>query len=205
MEEFRIIKDYDYEVSNFGNVRNINTGRILKQNRDGSGYYCVDLRKKNVRTIKKIHRLVAEAFIPNPNNKKCVDHINNDRHNNNIENLRWVSYSENNMNKSMHQNNTSGIVGVLYCKKSKKWKAQITINKKQYNLGYFNTKEEAVEARLKKSTELFGEYQNQNEKNLIIELNIKNKSKRNIILKVNIENEDDEIEKLEKELKDLLK
>ena len=83
------------------------------------------------------------------------------------------------MNRSMQKNNSSGIVGVCLDKKKNKWRADITINKKQYNLGYFNTKEEAIEARLKKSTELFGEYQNQNEKDLIIELNIKNKSKRN--------------------------
>ena len=56
----------------------------------------------------KIHRLVAEAFIPNPENKECVDHIDKVRNNNNVNNLRWATKSENCMNKKIQSNNKSG-------------------------------------------------------------------------------------------------
>lgn len=59
-----------------------------------------------------IHRLVAMTFIPNLENKPCIDHIDNNRLNNNVDNLRWCTYSENGMNKIKQRNNTSGIVGV---------------------------------------------------------------------------------------------
>lgn len=49
--------------------------------------------------MKKIHRLIAEAFIPNPENKPCIDHINTIRHDNRIENLRWATYKENGNNE----------------------------------------------------------------------------------------------------------
>lgn len=62
-------------------------------NRDG--YKVVALYKNNKSTAKTVHRLVALAFIPNPENKPCVNHIDGNKQNNNIENLEWVTYSEN--------------------------------------------------------------------------------------------------------------
>ena len=65
-EEYKIIKDFDnYEISNFGNVKNINTGRILKPGNDGRGYFFVKLYKDGKKFNKKIHKLVANAFLPN--------------------------------------------------------------------------------------------------------------------------------------------
>jgi hypothetical protein len=73
-EEFRVIKDYEnYSVSNFGNVINNKTGRILKPGIDGGGYYHVILHKDGIRKTCKIHRLLANTFIPNTDNKKCID------------------------------------------------------------------------------------------------------------------------------------
>ena len=67
MEEFRKIAKYDYSVSNFGNVRNDRTNRILKLGIDDSGYYKVILYKNGKTKNMRVHKLVANAFIPNPN------------------------------------------------------------------------------------------------------------------------------------------
>lgn len=79
---------------------------------------------------------------------KEIDHIDGNRSNNKIVNLRDVTPQENQRNKSMNQNNTSGQMGVGIHKASGLFRAFITVNKKQVSLGYFNSYEEAVSARL---------------------------------------------------------
>ena len=98
-EVWRPIADYEnYEVSSFGNVRNKNTGRVLKPANQG-GYYNVGL--SNVKTKSyPIHRLVALAFISNPENKLHVNHIDKNSLNNRLENLEWTTPKENNIHKS---------------------------------------------------------------------------------------------------------
>ena len=97
MEKYIPIKEYEllYEISNLGNVRNIKTGRILKSNFIGKGYLAVQLCKNGFKKSLQIHRLVAAAFIPNLENKDQVNHIDGNKTNNNVENLEWVSCSEN--------------------------------------------------------------------------------------------------------------
>ena len=91
------IKGFDnYEVSTEGQVRNITTGHILKPRDNGRGYLEVGLHINKKRTHKYIHRLVAEAFIPNPNNKPEVNHIDEDKTNNSVNNLEWLTHKENN-------------------------------------------------------------------------------------------------------------
>lgn len=82
-----------YEVSNYGRVRNIKSGRILIPIPDKDGYLRVHLNNDN--NVKKIHRLVANAFIPNLMNKPYVNHINGIKTDNTVENLEWVSNAEN--------------------------------------------------------------------------------------------------------------
>ena len=201
MEEYRIIEGFEtYEVSNLGNVRNINTGRILKTSVNTDGYKIVGIYNKKKKLGKKIHRLVADAFIPNLENKECVDHINGNRQDNWLVNLRWASKCENNQNKKMYIKNKLGYTGIRI--ERNKYRSELRHNNKYYHLGNFEKLEDAVEARLRKSEELFKEYQPNHEKDLIIQLNIKANTKRNIILKVNIE--EDDIEDLEKEFQEIM-
>ncbi len=161
MQEFKIIKNFEnYSISNFGNVRNDKTGRIMKKsNKDG--YKVIGLTDVyGIYKHKRIHRLIAEAFIPNPDNKPFIDHINNQKDDNRIDNLRWCTPSENSGNTQLPYNNTSGLKGVYFLKSTKKWRAQITINGINKNLGNYTNKEDALKARLKKSVEIYGEFIN---------------------------------------------
>ena len=104
MEEeiWKPIKDFEgyYEVSNIGRVRSLNyrnTGKekVLKNIECSNGYLIVNLTKNGKQKIFKVHRLVAEAFIPNPEGKPYIDHINTIRTDNRVSNLRWVTQKEN--------------------------------------------------------------------------------------------------------------
>ncbi|MFM7990052.1 MAG: NUMOD4 domain-containing protein [Candidatus Fonsibacter sp.] len=95
-EVFKFIDGFmNYQVSNFGRVRNIKTGRFLKLGTINSGYHVVILSKGGKVKQESMHRLVAQEFIENPDNKKCIDHIDRNRSNNAVVNLRWVSNAEN--------------------------------------------------------------------------------------------------------------
>ena len=90
------IKDFEnYEISNLGRIRNKETKLIRKQSSHKDGYNRIVLIKDNKNYIKTVHRLVAITFIPNPNNLSDVDHIDNNKLNNNVENLQWLSHKDN--------------------------------------------------------------------------------------------------------------
>lgn len=113
MEVWKAVKDYEglYEVSNLGRIRSVSRvirwgrgkgydklieGRILSPSTNNSGYEIIILNKPNHKTIcRTIHRLVAEAFIPNPNNLTDVNHKDEDKMNNNVENLEWMTHKDN--------------------------------------------------------------------------------------------------------------
>lgn len=95
-EVWKQIEDYpNYFISNTGKIRNVKTGRELSQRLTRYGYLEVHLCKNGKQNYLKIHRLVAQAFIPNPDNLDTVDHLNSIKTDNRIENLRWLSRSEN--------------------------------------------------------------------------------------------------------------
>lgn len=118
----------NYQISTYGRVRNIISGTIRKLYLRPDGYYSISLRENGRLKTYKVHRLVAEAFIPNPNNYPSIDHIDRSRVNNNYNNLRWVTNAMNAKNKSKQSNNSSGVTGVSFDNKSNKWRAEIRVN-----------------------------------------------------------------------------
>ena len=90
------IKDFpNYEVNAYGLVRNKKTQRILKPFLNNAGYYQVGLYHEGNRKKKLVHRLVAQAFIPNPQSKPYVNHINGHPTDNDVSNLEWCTQKEN--------------------------------------------------------------------------------------------------------------
>lgn len=98
-EEWRDIQGYEgyYQVSNLGRVRSLWFGkvRILKQGINQKGYKRVYFNKDKKKKVYFVHRLVAEAFIHNPNNYPCVNHIDENPSNNNVDNLEWCTQQYN--------------------------------------------------------------------------------------------------------------
>ena len=95
IEKWKVIEIApNYSISNLGRIKNNKTNRILKPKKV-RGYEYVCLRKDNKNLCKQVHRLVAKAFIPNSENKPLVNHKDYNRGNNCVNNLEWVSNSEN--------------------------------------------------------------------------------------------------------------
>lgn len=112
-EIWKDVEGYEglYQISNLGNVKSLDRyvkqkdnkikhikEKMLTSHDNNRGYLAVNLSKDGKTKTHTVHRLIATAFIPNPENKPCIDHINAIRTDNRIENLRWATYSENNSN-----------------------------------------------------------------------------------------------------------
>lgn len=96
LEEWRPIDGYpNYQVSNRGRVINVKSGKVLKPGVYNTGYEYVNLYKNGKYKNYNIHRLVANAYIPNPDNLPQVNHIDENKCNNNVENLEWCTASQN--------------------------------------------------------------------------------------------------------------
>lgn len=93
-EQWAIIKECPmYEISSFGKVHHktrLTDRKFIEKN----GYYCININNKSTKYSRLVHRLVAQCFIPNPENKPTVNHIDKNKLNNNITNLEWATYSE---------------------------------------------------------------------------------------------------------------
>lgn len=107
-EEWKDVTGYEglYQVSNFGNVKSLwfwnghkykkrNEPKILRQSNTTTGYKKVELIKNGIKRSLKVHRLVGIAFIPNPDNKKTINHIDFNPKNNKVDNLEWCTHQEN--------------------------------------------------------------------------------------------------------------
>jgi hypothetical protein len=146
-ENWKSIDGYcNYEVSWWGRVRNATTGRILKNSITPNVYLVVGLTKNKIKKTHNVHQLVAREWVSNPEEKRCVDHIDGNRANNHYENLRYATYSENNRNAKNRTDGSSVYKGVSYGVKSKKWLAHIGINGKAKHLGVFTNEREAAQA-----------------------------------------------------------
>ena len=116
--------------------------RILKQAITSHGYFVVGLLDPNGKQkIKKVHRLLAQAYLSDYSEDLDVDHIDRCRSNNSISNLRMVTRSENHQNRS-------GVKGYCFDKAIGKWKSLIYFNKKLKHIGYYDTEQEAHQAYL---------------------------------------------------------
>lgn len=103
-EIWKDISGYEglYAISSLGNVRSYYTNKILKQETVRNGYKAVYLNKDGNRSHKYIHILVAEAFLPNPENLPIINHKDENPANNSVDNLEWCTYRYNNMYNGVH-------------------------------------------------------------------------------------------------------
>ena len=156
-EIWKDIPDYEgyYQVSNLGGIKSLDRvvpkkngviyrvkERILKPSKNGRGYLRVDLNEKT----KTVHVLVAIAFLghkPDGTMKIVVDHIDNDRLNNIVDNLQLITARE---NCSKDRKGSSKHTGVSKSANGKKWVSKIRINRELKHLGYFKTELEAHNA-----------------------------------------------------------
>jgi hypothetical protein len=140
-----------YQISNLGGVKSLGNDKsrkekILKIHLGTQGYFVVKIRKDNKSKTKEVHQLVAETFLNhNPcGHKLVVDHINNNKLDNRVENLQIVT---NRFNTCKTQGNySSKYKGVYWGKNNKKWVSQIYINGKKEHLGLFLNEQEASQA-----------------------------------------------------------
>ena len=121
---------------------------------NGNGYYVTTIEGAKYRNHRVIF-LMHHGFLP-----ACLDHIDTNKLNNRIENLRPATYSQNQYNSGMRKDNTSGVKGVTWNSKSSKWQVQIKYNGKYNYLGLYRTVTEATTAIHKVREQLHGEFVN---------------------------------------------
>ena len=118
--------------------------KFLKLRIDSRGYKYVNLYFNKTRKHHRIHRLLMLHFVPNPNNYEIVDHIDRNRTNNKLSNLRWCNLSTNVSNGSLRSDNTSGIKNIRWDETRNKYTVQIRIQGIRYTKR-FDTLDEAKE------------------------------------------------------------
>ncbi len=136
--------------------------RILKQTKDGRGYLTVKLNRNGVGKTACIHRLIFLAFI----DSKCtleIDHIDGNRLNNQLNNLRAATRQQNGRNMAKRRNTSSAYKGVSFRKDTRVWAAYIKFQSKKVNLGCYPTQEQAAKAYNEAAIKYFGEFARLNE------------------------------------------
>lgn len=125
----------DYLVTDTGRVYSLKRRKYMKQHANNRGYIMVQLCKNGKHKNLLVHRLVAQTFLDNPDNKAQVDHIDRNQNNNNVKNLRWVDNYENFNNRDISKVKQAGLKGAMAVKK-KKSKALIWKVNDEVSFGY---------------------------------------------------------------------
>lgn len=145
-----------YSVTDDGRVWSERAQRFLVSTPNPNGYPQVNLRNKYGKGITKaVHRIMAWAFF-GIKDSTALDHIDGNRANNLLLNLRLCTPSQNQANSGLKKSNTSGFKGVRYMPERKKWRSRITLNGKEIHLGYFTDQFSAVKAYDEMTTQLNG-------------------------------------------------
>ena len=165
-EVFIPVQGYpNYEISQYGNIRREKDKKVIKPQIKHDGYLAVRISRSGEKKEYKIHRLVAIHFIPNINNCPIVDHINLNKFDNRVQNLRWCNETESAHNTSSHKNSSSIYKGVSYDKSKKKWHARIRKDGKDEHLGYYMNEIDAANVYNTKAKEYYGDFAKLNDIN----------------------------------------
>lgn len=165
IEEWKQIPNLPYEISSLGKIRNLQ-GKVLKTYVQNSGYEQIKINYQGLHIHKSIHRLVAEAFIPNPLNRPCVNHIDGNKLNNTVNNLEWCTNSENILHArktglNPYNKPTLGLklkprgnsgkqsqyLGIYWDKSRQRWRACVVLDKVKYLQKRYDSEYEAALAR----------------------------------------------------------
>jgi len=181
MEEiYKSLENFEhiYQISNFGNIINTKTGKNKKYYVKSNGYYYVTLCKNGKNYVKTVHSLVAKTFLCNDKNNKIIDHIDGNKLNNNITNLRYTSYSVNTSNAYKNNKNMSKRLRKVFkfddkfklitiyktlseCRRDNNFKfnskiVNLSNSKKKYNNFYYELeKKNKYEKKIEKKKEKF--------------------------------------------------
>ena len=134
LEDYDLIKDYCWHINR-------------------RGYVVTNDNKTSKQTQVKMHRLVMNA-----EDGMVIDHIYHCKTDNRKSQLRICAQADNCKNASVYKNNNSGVTGVIWYKQTSKWRANISVDGKRIYLGYFSTKEDAIQARKEAEEKYFGEF-----------------------------------------------